>query len=486
MDERKNVISNFFWRLLERCGAQVVSLVVSVILARILAPEAYGTIALITVFTNILSVFVRSGMASSLIQKNGADALDYSTVFYFNVATSILLYALMFFCAPLIASFYNSPAMTLIIRISSLSLIVGGVRNVLEANVSKRMLFKRMFFATFIGTVTGAVFGIWAAYNGYGVWALVIQHLTLEGVSTFTLWLAVRWWPRLAFSFGRLKNLFSFGWKLLVSTLIDAVYTDIRQLIIGKMYTSADLAYYNRGNQFPAIIKTNVNTSIDSVLFPTMAKAQDDNERLKSIVRRSIQTSTYIMAPLLFGLAALSEQFIALLLTEKWNACVPFLRIFCITYLFYPIQTANLNSLKAMGRSDLCLKLEAYRKILATVIIAATIWFGPLAICVGELIATAIGQIFNVWPNKKLLQYSFWEQCKDIFPSILLAGIMAVVVWFVGKLLPLPMLPLFVLQILIGAVIYIVGSLLLRLHSFQYILDIMKSFIKRKTTKNHN
>lgn len=476
----KTVTSNFLWRFLERCGAQGVSTVVSIILARLLEPEAYGTIALVTVITTFLQVFVDSGMATSLVQKKNADDVDFSTVFYFNLGVCVLLYGGVFVSAPLIARFYEDAALTPVIRVLSLTLVISGLRNVQQAYISKHMLFRRYFFATLSSTTVSAVVGIWMAYQGYGVWALVGQVLSDKLIGTVVLWVTVRWRPRWVFSFERLKGLFSFGWKLLASGLLETAYKDVRQLIIGKLYTSQDLAFYNKGNQLPHLITGNVNTAIDSVLLPTMSQVQDSREEVKRITRRAMKTSTYVMAPLLIGMAATADVFIPLLLTEKWVFAIPYLRIFCITSLFYPIHTANLNAIKAMGRSDLFLKLEIIKKVIGVIILLATMWFGPFVMALSALLASLSGQIINSWPNKRLLGYSYLEQLWDIAPGLLMGAVMGGCVWVLGVVLPLPAIVTLIIQVACGAVIYIGGSALLRLEAFRYCWGQLRSYIGKK------
>lgn len=479
MSSNTKTLSNFMWRFFERCGAQLVSFIVSIILGRLLAPDFYGTIALVTVFTSIMQVFVDSGMGNALIQKKNADDLDFSSVFYFNIVMCVFLYLCMFFAAPLIAHFYNDMELVPIIRVLSLTLVVSGVKNVQQAYVSRNLLFKKFFYVTLGGSITAAIVGITMAYAGYGVWALVAQQLVNVTMSTIILWFTVKWRPQLAFSFSRLKSLFSFGWKLLVSALIDTVYNDIRQLIIGKLYSESDLAYYNRGRQFPNLVVTNINTSIDSVLLPTMSKEQDDPARIKSMTRRAIRTSTYIMAPMMIGLAVCAEPLIRLLLTEKWLGCVLFLRIFCTTYLFYPIHTSNLNAIKAMGRSDLFLKMEIVKKIVGLILVVSTMFISVEAMAYSLLINTLCSTIINSFPNKKLLQYSWFEQMKDILPNIGLALLMGVPVLLM-QYLPLPTIVVLILQVIAGAVIYIGLSALLKLEIFTYLLNLVKDFMKKK------
>lgn len=474
-----NVITNFFWRFLERCGAQGVTFIVSIVLARLLDPTVYGTVALVTIFTTIMQVFVDSGMGNALIQKKDADDLDFSSVFYFNMAMCSVLYLIMFFAAPLIASFYRMPELTAIVRVLSFVVVISGVKNVQQAYVSRHLMFKRFFFSTLGGTIGAAVIGIAMAYLGFGVWALVAQMLFNAAVDTTILWITVKWRPKKMFSFQRLKSLFSYGWKLLVSSLIDTVYNDLRQLIIGKKYSSGDLAYYNQGKKFPQLIVTNINTSIDSVLLPTMSKAQDDMAAVRSMTRRAIKTSTFLMMPAMIGLAVCAEPLVRLILTEKWLPCVLFLRIFCITYAFYPIHTANLNAIKAMGRSDLFLKLEIIKKTVGIIAILITMWISVQAMAYSFLVTTILNQIINSWPNKKLLNYSYFEQVKDMLPQILLSLGMGAAIYAVSFLHLSASLTLLI-QIPLGVLVYWSGSKIFHVESYTYIIEMVKNFKKRK------
>ncbi len=476
------VFSNMLWRFAERCGAYLVQFVVSIVLARILGPEAYGTIALMTVFITILQVFVDSGLGNALIQKKNADDIDFSTVFYTNIVFCLILYIILFFCAPLIANFYDNEELVILTRVLGLTIIISGVKNIQQAYVSKHLLFKKFFFATLTGTIGAAVVGILMALNGYGVWALITQQLLNLFVDSLVLWITVKWRPIKAFSFQRLKGLFSYGWKLLVSTVLDTVYNNIRQLIIGKKYSSSDLAFYNKGKQLPHLIISNVNSSIDSVLLPTMSKEQDDKEKVKNMTRRAIKTSVYIMAPLMMGLAFTSNNLIEVLLTDKWLPCVPYLCIFCITYMFYPIHTANLNAIKAMGRSDLFLKLEILKKIVGIILLLCTMNISVMAMAYSLLISSVLSQIINSWPNRKLLNYNYLQQLKDILPSIILAVIMGSLVYLIN-FIGLPSFITLIIQIIMGGIIYIGLSKLFKIDSFNYILEILKGF-RKKGKKN--
>ncbi len=453
-DKRKNsrreAAAGFLWRFGERICAQGTAFVISILLARVLEPTVYGTVALVTVFTAILQVFVDSGMGNALIQKKNADNLDFSSVFYFNIAACLILYAVMFAAAPLISAFYGMPELTSIVRVLSLTLIISGVKNIQQAYVSRHLLFRKYFFATLGGTIGSGIIGICMAYRGFGVWSLVAQHLFNMAVDTLILWLTVPWRPKRIFSTQRLRDLFSY-------------------------YTSEDLAYYNRGQQFPSLIVTNINASIDSVLFPTMSREQDDRGRIRNMTRRAIQTSTYIMAPLMIGLAVCSETLVRLVLTEKWLPCVPFLAVYCIAFMFYPVHTANLNAIKAMGRSDLFLKLEIAKKVISVVVILITVRISVMAMAWSVLALSIAGQVINSMPNRKLLGYGYGEQLTDILPGIAMALFMGACIRPLAGL-GLGDAPTLALQFVSGALVYIGGSALLRLEAFRYLLSAVKTF----------
>ena len=467
--ENNSTIANFIWRFTERTAAQLVTFVVSIILARILSPEYYGTIALVTVFTTILQVFVDSGLGTALIQKKDADDLDFSSVFFFNMFMCVVLYIVMYIASPYIAAFYNDKGLTPIIRFISLTIIISGVKGIQQAYVSRNMLFKRFFFSTIGGTIASAIIGIILAYRGYGVWALAIQQVSNTAIDTLILWLTVKWKPKFMFSFQRLKRLLRFGWKLLVSALLDTIYGNLRNLIIGKKYTSADLAYFDQGDKLPKAIVTNINVSIDSVLLPTMSKMQDKTEAVRTLTRRAIRISVYIVAPLMIGFACCADSLVRLVLTDKWLPCVPFIRILSVSYLFWPIHTANLNAIKAVGRSDIFLKLEVIKKAVGLALLLSTMWFGLKIMAYGLIVECLLGLIVNTWPNKKLLHYGYIDQMRDIAPSVLLSMAMGVAVYCVG-LISMPEIVKVVAQITLGIVIYVAGSGIFRMKEFEYLI----------------
>lgn len=475
---RDKALFGFIWSFLERCGAQGVTFIVSILLARILDPSVYGVVAIVNVVTALLAVFINKGLSSALIQKKNPDDLDFSSMFYFNFLLSIVLYSMVFILAKYIADFYNMPELTALIRVASLELVVAGVKSVQYAYVSKHMQFKKFFYSTLSGTIGAAVLGIYMAYSGFGVWALVVQSLFNTTVGTIILWFTTKWRPKLMFSFSRIKSLFSYGWKILVASLIDTGYERLRQLIIGKMYTAEDLAFYNKGQAYPSLLVSNITDGINGVLLPSMSAVQDNTENIRNMTRRAIKIGSYTVMPIMAGLAACASPLVEIVFTEKWLPCIPFLRIFCVMYAFYPMHTANLNAIKALGRSGMFLKLEIIKKAIGVVAILVSMWYGSLALAYSMLFVTLVGTVINAWPNVKLLQYSYFKQIKDIAPIILLSSFMAACVYSI-EFLNMGIGLTLIVQIVLGILVYVLGSIIFRIDSFGYIFDILKGLLHK-------
>ena len=476
---RGKVLSGLIWKFSERILAQIVTFAVSIVLARLLDPQHYGAIAIINIFIALANVFVVSGFGNSLIQKKDSDDTDFSSVFYFNIVMSVVIYTVVFFTAPIIADFYSMPILTPTLRVMGLRLIVAGVNSVQHAYVSRHMMFRRFFWSTLGGTLASAVVGITMAYHGFGVWALVGQYMTNTITDTVVLWFTVRWRPKLLFSIKRLGGLFSYGWKILCSALLETGYNELRSLVIGKMYRPADLAYYNKGKSFPNLIVTNINSSIQSVLFPALSSAQDEKGQVKAMVRRAIRISSYIMLPLMIGLALIAEPFVKFLLTEKWLPCVPFIQITCIVFAFRPIHTANLQAIKALGRSDVFLKLEIIKKVVGVGTLLLVMNYGVIAIAVSGIFTTVIFSVVNASPNKKLLDYSYIDQIRDLLNGIVPLAAMSLIVCLIA-LLKLPMFFLLCIQIFAGMITYVAVSALTKNESFRYSLLMIKKLLKKR------
>ena len=476
---RKTTITGVVWIFLERWGAQLISFCVSFILARLLLPEDYGKISLCLVFISILNNFISSGMGTALIQKKEADDLDFSSLFYFNILGGLILFFIIQFIANDISVFFNYPELTPVIRLLSVFFIISGLKEIQNSYAFKYRKFRNFFLATLGGTIVAAFLGIFLAYRGYGVWSLVWQLLVNNFVDTIILWFIVRWRPRLIFSVRRLKNLFAFGWKIMTAGLLDNIYQNLRHLVIGKYYSSSELAFYEKGNSLPHLVTYNINNAIDTVLFPTFVLFQEHHDELKKMVRRSIKTSTYLLMPLMAGLAVCAEPLIRLLLTDKWLPCVFFLRIFCITYCFYPIHTANLNAIKALGRSDLFLYLEIAKKFVGLILLVSTMFISVKAMALSLLLSSVLSQLINSWPNRKLLNYSYFDQLLDMLPQIGLSCMMALAVYSVQFLGLNDWLTLG-LQIPLGAALYLGGSWLFRLEAFQYLVELAMRTLKAR------
>ena len=471
--------TNVMWRLLERFGAQGVSLVVSLVLARILDPSVYGLIAIVQVFTTLLNVFVDSGLGNALIQKKDADDVDFSSVFFFNIVFSSVLYLLLFILAPIIASFYKLQELTAIIRVLGLTVIIAGVKNIQISYVSKNMKFKKFFFATLVGTIGAAAIGIFMAFKGFGVWALITQSLFNQTVDTIILWITVKWRPQRVFSWKRLTNLLSYGYKILIVGLINYFVNDIRTLIIGKKYTSRDLAFYNRGQTLPYYFTDSVNNSLNSVLFPALSSYQDSCDEFLNVARRGLRTSLYCTAPILLGFSACSETFVRLVLTDKWLPCMIFINVFCIHYLFFPPITSNIAMYKASGKSNLYLLVDSIQVALCFIILLITMWFGPLIIAFGMLANYILGFLIRMPFNYKYFKYKYVNQLSDFILSIFPSIVMYICVKIIGIIKVHLLLKLFI-QIISGAIIYLAISKFFHIESYLYLKRITFNMIHKR------
>lgn len=478
---KQKVIKGLIWTYAERMLAQLISLVVTIILARLIDPEDYGVIAIVTVFIVIADTFAVNGLGNALIQKKEADHLDFSTVFYFNVGFSILLYVILFLAAIPIAAFYDKQVLTPVLRVMSLRIPIAAINSVQQAYVSRRMEFKKFFYATLAGTLISAILGIMMAYTGFGIWALVAQYMSNTIIDTIVLWLVVKWRPGREFSWKRMRGLYSYGWKVLATSILISIYGNIQDLIIGKKFSASDLAYSNKGRQFPSLVSTNINTSLSKVLFPAISEVQDDIIMVKILTRKAIAVGVYILSPILIGLAVVSHTFVKILLTDKWLPCVPYLQIMCVVFLLQPIQTASIQAMKALGESGMYLRLEIIKKIGNIVILLASVFCfnSVLAIVMGSLAAEVYSTIINLPVNKRLIGYSYREQAEDVVPTLVLSVIMAIAVIIAGQYIENIYLK-FIIQICIGGVLYFILSVLSGNSSYLYLSVSAKQIIRNR------
>lgn len=472
----KKLIGNMLWKFAERILAQFISLIVSIVLARILLPEEYGTIAMVTVFIAFLDVFVNEGLPTALVQKQKTDEIDFSSVFYFNVLFSISLYLLLFFCAPLISTFYNNGALTIIIRVMGLRIIVASVNSVQHAYVSKNMMFKKYFWSTLFGTLTSAAIGIWLAYNGAGVWALVAQYMTNTVIDTVFLWFSVGWRPKRVFDWQRVKVLISFGWKVLFEGLSETFSQQVRSLIIGKVYSSADLAYYNKAQQFPQLFISNICTAISSVLLPEMSNKQDQKEYIVSLLRKSTKLASFVIFPLLTGLGVAAEPFIKVVLTEKWISCVPYLQIFCFTQALTVGMITRHQALLSTGRSDIYMKEHILYRIFFLTLLFSIFRKGVMAIAISTIVGTLFMAFTVVYTSKKYNNYSVRDQILDLLPIIIGCIVMAIPIRLIGIFSMSDILKLFI-QVIVGMVIYAVYARIVHLEEILLCKSIIDSYL---------
>ena len=475
----KVIASNFLWNLMERWGAQGVTFIVSVILARLLDPSAYGIVAMASVFTAILGVFIDSGLGSALVQKKDNDEKDFSKVFFFNVFMCTVLYIIMFFAAPLIADFYGMSDLTAVVRVASLTLIISGFKNILISRIQRKLHYKKFFFATLGGTIGAAFIGVFMAFKGFGVWALVTQSLFNGTVDTIILWITEKWKPELYFSWKRLKVLFSFGIKMLGSSLVDTIYSKLRNLIIGKKYSAEDLAYYDKSSGWPNLVFVNIGGAVDSVMFPVMSRAQDDKSQVKSLMSKTIRVNTFVVFPLLAGLAVCAEPAIVLILTSKWLPLLWYMRIFCVTSGCDAIHNTQMNMIRSIGRSDLFLLMNFIKKAIGIAALLITMWISVLAMAVSLIAVKLIELTINFFIVRKLLDYPILEQIKDFAINILLCIIMIVPIIFIS-FINMPNLVKLLIEITVGAGVFFFAAKIIKLDSFEYVKKIASSLFRRK------
>ena len=471
---RNIVIKSLFWKFFERLGSQLVSVVVSIILARLLLPEQYGAIALIMIFINVCNVIIDGGLNTALIQKKNADNIDFSTILYSSILISSILYAILFLLAPYIAEFYHLPILQNVIRVLGINLFFYAINSIQRAFVSKYMLFNKLFYSSFISVVISGLIGILLAYENFGIWALVAQNLSCTIITCVVMWFTIKWRPILQFSFERFYKLFSYGWKILMANLIPVIFVEIRKLFIGKLYTPSNLAYYEKGEQFPSLIMNNIFTSIQTILLPTLSECQDDRVRVKAIMRRSTKMSCFIIYPLMVGLIVTAEPLINILLGDKWQEVIPYMQIMCVANFFRPITISNWEAIKALGYSGITLKLEVVKKVVDIVILLISINLGVKAIAWGMVVFNFLCIFINLSPNVKLLNYKIHEQIFDAVPTLMIAVIMGVII-FLLRYTDLGNLSLLCSQILVGVTSYMFLCHMFKEESYTYLLSLVKT-----------
>lgn len=460
---QKKAFWGMIWSAAGNFSLQLIGFVVGVQLARILSPDDYGLVGMLTIFTAIASCMIDSGMGNALVRKPDRTEVDCSTVYYFSIATALLMYAVLFVAAPYIADFYNQPALCDLTRVLCLTLVIGPLAGVHGTKLYIDLQFKKSSAISVAAAIVGGVVGVTCAYLGCGVWALVYMQLASSSFRVLLIWLVVRWVPAPVFSRQSFRELFGFGSKLLASAILDQTYNNIRPLLIGKVYSGADLGYYTRANQYASLPATTATGLLGGVTYPLLCKLQHDDNILREKYRLLIRLSAFVVFPLLIGLAAVAEPCIVVLITEKWLPCVLLLQILCFALMWYPVHALNLNLLQVKGRSDLFLKLEVIKKIMGVTMLVITVPISVTSMCYGAVVTSLLCLGVNTYYTGQLIQVGFFRQMGDLLPIFLLSLAMGAGVWCLVTFLPLSPILQLAVGIPAGALIYVLGATLFRM-----------------------
>lgn len=453
----RNIFTSFLWQYGEKLLVQGISFIVTIILARLLIPEEYGIISIAMIYIAILEVFVNSGLGSALVQKKDVSSVDYSTAFYFSLLISIIFYICFYFISPWISKFYSNEVLCTVLQIMSIRIVLSSLQTVQNAYIQRHFLFKRGFYASLISTVVSAILGIITAYLGYGVFALVIQYLSSSVLNVLILLFAISWHPKKEFSIRAMKELLSYGWKILCSGLLNTMFAELKGFIIGAKYDAASLAYYDKGKQFPSLVYENLNTSIGKVLFPILSKAQDDKTLVASLTSKCFQILSFLLLPILMILFVVGDSIIEILFTEKWMDATPFLRVACVTYSFVIINTVLTNAINSIGRSDLHLFVEILNIILGVIVLLLLMNYGTIYIAISVTISCFICAMARLLLCRRLIGYNIKMFLKDYCMPYIASILMLTVMIFVSKLISNVWGKLLILPI-IGAVVYLLVS----------------------------
>lgn len=478
---KSQTVSSLVWKLLERGGNQIIQLAVQVVLARILVPEDFGALAIMLVFVNIGNGIVQSGLNTAIVQAPEIDEGDCSTVFWMSFVISIILYFGTFIFAPAVATFYSMPAIVWPLRVLCLILPLGAFNSVQIAIVQRRLQFRKIFIATMFAVVSSAVFGIGLAAAGTGIWALVVQQLVYQAVSCVVMAFQVRWRPRFVFVASRASRLFSFGWKLLASGLLEQVYESLSDLIIGKQFSATSLGLVSQGKKYPAALGSMLDGAIQPVMLSAVSRVQADVYYVKRLVRRALKTSTFFIVPSMTLFAVAAEPIVGIVLGEKWLACVPFLQMYCFIYALLPIHTTNLQALNGMGRSDLFLKLELIKKAygICFILFAAFVLKDVYLMVAMYMVTGIISTFVNAYPNKRVIGYSYSEQIRDIAPAFVISAIAGGLALFCGSFVASPGLQILV-EVALMAIIYFGIAGIFKLEAFEYLINTARDFLGAK------
>lgn len=473
------ILKSTLWKFLERIGVFGTQFIVQIILARLLDPSDYGSLAIMTIFITISNVLIQNGFNTALIQRKDVQNKDYASILWVSLLIAFIVYAIIFFLSPFIAKVYDSPGLLWPLRVIALVLFPGAYNSVQLAKVSREMDFRKILYSNLTGTIIAGGVAIIIAYSGGGLWALVVQTVLHSIMGCAVMTITVNLKITFGIEWKRIRSFLSFGWKLVVSGILNTLSEQLNSLVIGIKYSASALGYYTRGMQFPQYGVSILEGTMSSVLLPALSKVQNNKIEAKRIMRNTMLLSSYLVFPLMAGLAAVSKNLVIILLTDKWLACVPYMQVFCFIFALYPVHVCNLQALNAMGRSDWFLKLEVIKKIYS---ITATVFMiilfdSPMAIAVCTLVISPVGWFVNSFPNRQFLDYGFTSQVKDLMPvilvSIILYGTVSVFNYFIGGGIVI------FLQVITGILIYISLSYLLGIEQFFQIVKVLRNIFRR-------
>ena len=473
MTLKQKTVSGVIWSIFDSFASNGIQFIVGIILARILSPREFGLIGMLTIFIALSQSFIDSGFTNALIRKKDCTQTDYSTVFYFNFVIGIIFYFILFFFAGSISAFFNEPQLELLLQVLGLGLILNALGMIQRTILTKNINFKLQTRISVVASTLSGVIAISVAYNGFGVWSLVVLTLSRFGFTSIFLWMWAKWKPSLIFSIESFKDLFSFGSKLLISGLIDTAYRNVYYLIIGKYFSAVELGYYTRADQFQALPSKQLTGIFGRVSYPILSTIQDDVTKLRTAYTQIIKTTMFITFVLMLGMSAIAKPMIITLIGEQWLPSVIYLQMLCFVGMFYPLHALNLNMLQIQGRSDLFLRLEIIKKALSIPIIIIGIIYGIKIMILGMMLHTIIAYFINSFWSGKFIGYSSFEQVKDIFPSFLLAFTMAVIVFIIGNIIDLSNIGILVTQIITGAIITIILAEIFKLNSYLDLKEII-------------
>jgi O-antigen/teichoic acid export membrane protein len=479
---KSNTFSGLLWSFTDLIANKGINLIVQIFLARLLLPEHFGLIGMITIFIAISNSIVDSGFFQALIREQKSTQRDYSTVFYFNLAISIIIYLILFFSSNIISDFYNEPKLEIIIKLISTIIVINAFAIIQRVILNKTLNFKIMTKVNMIAGISSGIIALIGAMLGFGVWSLVILQLSMSLLSTFLLWINIKWIPSLVFSGESFKRLYSFGYKLLLSGLIDTIYNNIYYVIIGRLYSTVQLGYYTQAVKFRDIASQTVTNSIQRVTYPALSSMQDDNDKLTHGYRKVIKTTTFLYFPFIVGLMIIAPIIITLLLGERWIKAIPYFQLLCVVGMLYPINSINLNILKVKGRSDLFLLLEVIKKGMLTVLLVLAVWLdtGIMGLITAAIINSPFALLVNTHYTAREISYTRRQQFMDLMPTLLISLLMGIVIYYSGQVLPKVLILKLILQILIGVIVYISLCKVFRIKELDQVYKLIRNNLIRK------